>query len=47
MIHISPLFTHALIKPKKLTLPSKYAINTRDEKMQKLQEYSNQIEKML
>ena len=27
--------------------PSKYAMNARDVEMQKLQEYSNQVEKML
>jgi hypothetical protein len=32
---------------EKQSLPSKYAMNTRDAEMQKLQGYSNQIEKML
>jgi hypothetical protein len=33
--------------PEKLSLPLKYAMNARNTEMQKLQEYSNQIEKML
>jgi hypothetical protein len=41
--------THALIKlkPKNCNSPSKYAMNAKDAEMQKLQEYSKQIEKML
>jgi sugar-specific transcriptional regulator TrmB len=41
--------THALnkVKPKDCNSPSKYAMNARDAIMQKLQEYSNESEKML
>jgi hypothetical protein len=41
--------THALIKlkPKNYNSPSKHAMNAKDAEMQKLQEYSKKIEKML
>jgi len=47
--NLSPLLTHALIKlkPKDCNSPSKHAMNAKDAEMQKLQEYSKQIKKML
>jgi hypothetical protein len=48
-VSLSPLLTYALIKikPKDYNSSSKYAMNARDAMMQKLQEHSNQSEKML
>jgi ribonuclease HIII len=49
MCYFSPLLTHALIKlkPKDYNSLSKHAMNAKDAGMQKLQEYSKQIKKML
>jgi hypothetical protein len=47
--YFSFLLTQALIKlkPKNYNSPSKHAMNAKDAEMQKLQEYSKKIEKML